>query len=171
MHLLQGKEHLAAVRAFDDRPNLQMKGVYILLFRITGDFSKCIGSLGKIQFEKGNYAYVGSAQSSLFPRLERHFSKKKKIRWHIDYLTSSKNIQIRRAIYSPADTKEFECLLGKDISKLSFSRPIHAFGSSDCEQACGSHLFMLKSNESQIIRSALHIKGKLHLHPQIFVRS
>jgi Uri superfamily endonuclease len=84
-----------------------MKGVYILLFSITRDFSKCIGSLGKIQFGRGNYAYVGSAQTSVFPRLERHFAKRKRVHWHIDYLTTSKDVNIKRAIYSLVDTKEF----------------------------------------------------------------
>ena len=142
-----------------------MKGVYILLFRITRNFSKCIGSLGKIQFNKGNYAYVGSAQSSLFPRLERHFSKKKKLHWHIDYLTSSKNIKIKRAIYSPVNAKEFECRLSQELAYLPLSKRIRSFGSSDCKHACESHLFMLKSNESQIIRSTVHIMRKLHLKP------
>ena len=83
-----------------------MKGVYILLFRISGDLSRRIGSLGRIHFQRGNYAYVGSAQSSLFPRLERHFAKKKKrLHWHIDYLTTSVS-GMKEAIYAATDTKE-----------------------------------------------------------------
>ena len=145
-----------------------MKGVYILLFRITRDFSKRIGSLGKIQFGKGNYAYVGSAQSSLFPRLERHFAKRKKLHWHIDHLTTSKNVNIKRAIYSPVDTKEFECLLVKELAELTFSSAIPSFGSTDCKHGCGSHLFMLKSNEGQVIRSTMYILRKLHLKPMTY---
>ncbi|MDG6994710.1 MAG: GIY-YIG nuclease family protein [Nitrososphaerota archaeon] len=142
-----------------------MKGVYVLLLQIPRVRSIHIGSLGVIRFENGYYAYVGSAQSSLFPRLERHFAKRKKLHWHIDYLTSSKNIKIERAIYSLSDTKEFECQLSKEIEALSFSRAITSFGSSDCKHACGSHLFMLKSSESQVIRSTIHILRKLHLKP------
>ena len=144
---------------------MQIKGVYILLFRIKRDFSKRVGSLGKIRFKKGNYVYVGSAQSSLFPRLERHFSKRKKLHWHIDYLTSSRNIKIRRAIYSPSDTREFECRLSKEMAALTFSKAIQHFGSSDCRHGCASHLFMLKSNEMEIIRSTIQIFRKLQLKP------
>lgn len=142
-----------------------MKGVYILLFKIRMDFSKCVGSLGRIQFERGNYAYIGSAQSSLFPRLERHFKKRKKLHWHIDYLTSSRNIEMKRAIYSFADSKNFECGLSHAVAALRFSRVIHSFGSSDCKHGCASHLFMLESNRSEVIHSILQILRKLDLNP------
>ena len=130
------------------------------------NFSKRIGSLGRIDFMKGYYAYVGSAQSYLFPRLERHFAKRKKhMHWHIDYLTSSRSISIKEAIYSSAVTKEFECRLAKEIADLTFSLAIPSFGSSDCKHACRSHLFLLKSNESQATRSTIQIFRKLQLRP------
>ena len=100
-----------------------MKGVYVLLLRVSKNFSKSVGSLGKMYLEKGNYAYVGSAQSSPFPRLERHYARRKKLHWHIDYLATSKNIEITRVIYSPADSKDFECRLSKRISELPFRKP------------------------------------------------
>jgi Uri superfamily endonuclease len=150
---------------FKSKRRCEMKGVYILLFRITRDLSKCVGSLGKIQFEKGNYAYVGSAQSSLFPRLERHYARRKKLHWHIDYLTTSKNIEIKRAICSPADSKEFECLLSRGISELPFSKAITYFGSSDCENGCKSHLFVVNSTLRHALTSIAHIYRKLHLKP------
>jgi len=37
-----------------------MKGIYILLIRISKNIQVKIGSLGKINFNKGIYAYVGS---------------------------------------------------------------------------------------------------------------
>ena len=160
---MQGKEHLTSVRGFDNRPSLQLNGVYILILRITKDLSKHVGSLGKIQFEKGNYAYVGSAQSSILARLERHFAKRKKLHWHIDYLTTSTNTKIKRAIYSLASSKDFECRLSKEFAGLTFSKAIHSFGSSDCKHSCGSHLFMLKSNENTVGRSTIQILRKLHL--------
>ncbi|MCL4519058.1 MAG: GIY-YIG nuclease family protein [Thaumarchaeota archaeon] len=165
MRRLQGKEPLTAVRGFDDRLNFHLKGVYILLFRITKDFSKHVGSLGKIQFEKGNYAYLGSAQSSVLARLERHFAKRKKMHWHIDYLTTSTNIKVKRAIYSLASSKDFECRLSKEFAGLTFSKAIHSFGSSDCKHGCGSHLFILKSNEDTVRRSTIQILRKFHLRP------
>lgn len=142
-----------------------MKGVYILFLRITKDFSKHVGNLGKMQFEKGNYAYVGSAQSSVLARLERHFVKRKKLHWHVDYLTTSTNIKVKSAIYSLASSKDLECRLSKEFAGLTFSKAIHSFGSSDCKHSCGSHLFMLKSNESTLRRSTIQILRTLHLRP------
>ena len=136
-----------------------------MLLRASKNFSKDIGSLGRIDFKKGYYAYVGSAQTSLFPRLERHFARRKKLHWHIDYLTSSKNIYIKRAIYSSANTKEFECRLSKELAELTFSSSIRSFGSSDCKHACELHLFLLESNESQPMHSIAQILRKLDLKP------
>ena len=139
-----------------------MKGVYILLFRITNDFSRSVGSLGRVHFEKGNYAYVGSAQSSLFPRLERHYAKKKKrLHWHIDYLTTSKNINIKGAVYSAADTKEIECRLSAMLSTLSFSKAVPSFGSTDCKYGCKSHLYILNVPWKHATSSIIEIYKKL----------
>lgn len=165
LHPLQEKESLTPIRAFGSRSNFHLKGVYILLFRITNDFSKNVGSLGKTEFEKGNYVYVGSAQSSVLARLERHFAKRKKLHWHIDYLTTSTRIKGKRAIYSLTSSKDFECRLSKELSGLTFSKAIRSFGSSDCKHGCGSHLFMLESNETKVIRSIIRILRKLHLRP------
>ncbi len=113
----------------------QVKGVYTLLFRITKDFSRTVGSLGRVHFENGNYAYVGSAQSSLFSRLERHYAKKKRVHWHIDYLTTSKNTRIKGAVYS-AGAKKMECKLSATLSSFPY---VASFRSTDCR--CRSRLF------------------------------
>ena len=142
-----------------------MKGVYILLFRITDDFSRSVGSLGRVHFEKGNYAYVGSAQSSLFPRLERHYARKKKMHWHIDFLTTSKYTRIKNAIYSAIDTKEVECRLSSMLSTHSSSKSVPSFGSSDCKYGCGSHLYVLDMPWKHVTSSIIEIYKKLGLVP------
>jgi sugar fermentation stimulation protein A len=142
-----------------------MKGVYILLFRITNDLSARVGSLGVIHFEKGNYAYVGSAQSSLFPRLERHYAKKKRVHWHIDYLTTSENTSINGVIYSATDRKEMECKLSAALSTLPFSKTVPSFGSTDCKHGCKSHLFMLKSTWKHATSSIIGIFETIGLSP------
>ena len=148
-----------------------MRGAYILLLRASKDFSKRIGSLGRMHFEKGNYVYVGSAQSSLFPRFERHYAKRKKrLHWHIDYLTTSKNFNVKRAVYSSTNRKEFECRLSSKVSELPFSKPILSFGSTDCKYGCKSHLFMLKSTEKQAIASIIQIYRELDLRPLVYQR-
>ncbi len=117
-----------------------MEGVYILLVNVERDIYLEIGRLGKIKFEKGNYAYVGSAQNNLGKRLERHFSSKKKIHWHIDYFLSNKSVKIGKAFFKNSGKKE-ECRIAKILSKNE--QPIKKFGCSDC--SCYSHLFRIKS--------------------------
>ncbi len=59
------------------------KGSYVLLLEVEKDFS-----IRNWRLERGLYCYVGSAwgPGGLRARLSRHFSPKKKLRWHIDYI-------------------------------------------------------------------------------------
>ncbi len=124
-----------------------------------------------MRFEKGKYAYVGSAQSSLFPRLERHYAKKKRhLHWHIDYLTTLENTNIKYAIYSTANSKEFECLLSKKLSMLNFSKAVPSFGSTDCRSGCISHLFILKMSWKHVASSITEVYKKLGLRPLLYRR-
>ena len=61
------------------------KGSYILLIKVNEEFS-----IKRWRFEEGIYCYVGSAWGTggLRARLNRHFSRKKRFRWHVDYLLS-----------------------------------------------------------------------------------
>jgi sugar fermentation stimulation protein A len=118
-----------------------------------------------VRFEKGNYGYAGSAQSSVFPRLERHYAKKKRVHWHIDYLTTSKNTSMKGAIYSAVDSKEIECRLSAMVSALSFSKPVLSFGSTDCKYGRKSHLFVLNASWKDVTFSIIEIYEKLGLIP------
>lgn len=93
-----------------------------------------VGALGKIKFQKGFYAYVGSALNNLEKRVQRHLRKKKKIHWHIDYLL--RKAKVREVIYASGEKRK-ECTIAKSLAK-NFSG-IKNFGSSDCH--CTSHLF------------------------------
>jgi Uri superfamily endonuclease len=97
-----------------------------------------IGKLGPLQFEAGTYGYCGSAMAGFRGRVGRHFSKDKKLRWHIDYLL--KMAQPVGAYLVPGG-KEMECALGSFLSELPGSKPVKGFGSSDC--SCSSHLFLI----------------------------
>ena len=56
-----------------------MKGYYCLIINLDNDSEIEIGKrLGKINFDKGYYVYVGSAMNSLEARLKRHLSDEKK---------------------------------------------------------------------------------------------
>lgn len=117
-----------------------MKGVYCLIIKVKIDIIQEIGSLGKIKFKKGDYVYIGSAQNNLEKRIKRHLSKKKKIKWHIDYLLKNIFVKIEKIFYKKAAKKE-ECEIASFLTK--FEEPIKNFGCSDCK--CKAHLFKLKS--------------------------
>jgi len=120
-----------------------MKGVYILLLNIDKNLQLKIGSLGRIKFDKGNYAYVGSAQNSLEKRIGRHIIKNKKKFWHIDYLLDNRLTKITKIFYKKSGKSE-ECRIANKLSKTKL--PIAKFGCSDC--SCKSHLFKIKSLDS-----------------------
>ena len=104
-----------------------------------------IGKLGKINFKKGNYVYVGSAMNSLNARINRHLSEEKKLHWHIDYLLKNQNSEIADIIYN-ISTKKIECELSREIS--SKCEGIAGFGCSDCN--CESHLYYFKNRNKAI---------------------
>ncbi len=61
-------------------------GGYVLLLRLKRRRRVAVGELGRIPFEPGHYLYAGSAMRGLTRRVERHLRRRKKMRWHIDYL-------------------------------------------------------------------------------------
>lgn len=113
-----------------------MKGCYILLIKLNESKTIEVGRLGKIEFKEGFYAYIGSGMNNVLKRVERHFKKDKKLRWHIDYLTVQADELY--ALIIPTDAK-IECELAKVFS-VNFEA-VEGFGCSDCR--CKSHLFYL----------------------------
>ena len=121
-----------------------MKGIYLLHILLRKDICIKVGALGKINFKKGNYIYVGSAQNNLEKRIHRHLSKNKKIHWHIDYFLNNKYTSIKNIFYKKASKKK-ECLTAKELNGF----PIKNFGCSDCK--CVSHLF--KINDLKFLKN------------------
>ena len=117
-----------------------MKGIYILLIKISKNMQEKIGSLGRIKFDKGIYAYVGSAQNGIEKRITRHKSEDKKIFWHIDYLLSNKFAKVMKVFYKESEKLE-ECKIASKLNETEFLIP--NFGCSDCD--CESHLFKIKN--------------------------
>ena len=62
-----------------------MKGIYLLLLQLDEFKWISIGRLGLRYFNKGFYAYVGSALNGIETRVNRYL-KRKKYHWPIDYL-------------------------------------------------------------------------------------
>ncbi len=114
------------------------KGIYVLVISISVDTRIDVGALGSIDFVKGLYAYVGSAQGDLEKRVQRHLRKAKQKFWHIDYLLDDDKVQVLKVFRKEAG-KPDECKVAKKINRKGF--PIKRFGSSDCK--CVSHLFRL----------------------------
>jgi adenylylsulfate kinase len=119
-----------------------MKGIYVLIISIRRDITVKIGALGPMTFQKGSYAYVGSAQNNLEERIARHLGKAQKKFWHIDYLLSNTKAVVQRVFTKEAGKPE-ECELAERIHRKGC--PIPDFGCSDCK--CESHLFKIERYE------------------------
>ena len=120
-----------------------MKGIYTLVIKLIEDKTVQVGALGDLDFEKGYYVYVGSAQNGLEARIDRHLSDEKKIHWHIDYLL--KESEIIKIYVSDGDREE-ECRVAEYFE--SSIDTVDDFGCSDCK--CVSHLFYSKNLEDLI---------------------
>jgi Uri superfamily endonuclease len=118
----------------------RVKGVYVLVISVNRDTEIGVGALGKVNFQRGLYAYVGSAQNNLEKRLERHLRKAKRKFWHIDYLLDSEGVQVVKLFYKKTGRSD-ECKIAEKIDLESV--PTDRFGSSDCK--CRSHLLKIKN--------------------------
>jgi sugar fermentation stimulation protein A len=114
-------------------------GCYQLIIEIKKSIKLQVGALGIVTFQSGYFVYTGSALKNLKQRVERHFRKEKKIKWHIDYLLDNKNVKIIDVKLHTSNNKE-ECQHNRKILELPGSWvPIKGFGSSDCRE-CPAHL-------------------------------
>ena len=149
-----------------------LKGTYTLIIFMKKSNRLRIGKLGAFIFLKGTYTYTGSALGtgalSLENRIKRHLRKDKKIKWHIDYLLNSSNVQIQAVIY--AETLEkFECKVSKEIEKLKVAQAlVRKFGASDCKEGCHAHLHYFALSPNQVQELIFKIYKKLGLKPKLF---
>ena len=116
-----------------------MKGIYLLIIRVSKPVSVRVGALGVLHFPKGYYIYVGSAQNSLKNRIERHLRKDKRKHWHIDYLLEHGEV-VRMLVY-PNLAKSWEERIARILENHFL--PIPGFGCSDTNSS--SHLFLLEN--------------------------
>ena len=143
-----------------------MKGVYCLLFFLDRDRRIRVGALGAIDFPRGIYAYVGSAQSGVGKRVGRHTRREKKMRWHIDYLLEC--AEIVSSIVVPTERKEDECEITTALLQLEGSKVVApGFGSSDC--VCTSHLIFF--GDEDLERVAEDVAMSVSLLPCAYPRS
>jgi Uri superfamily endonuclease len=122
------------------------KGAYILILDMPRTKIR-IGALGTVDLREGSYCYVGSAMNGLDQRIGRHLSKEKKIRWHIDNLTT---VCCEIEAYETVQPLT-ECDLGRIVQRNGGSGAVKGFGCSDCK--CQTHLFLLDEGSKERIRS------------------
>jgi sugar fermentation stimulation protein A len=122
------------------RFHLTAGGAYLLIMEIQQNLSLVPGSLALTNIRKGFYVYTGSAMRNLESRINRHKRKRKKVRWHIDYLSPLASKVTAIAFRS---AHRLECDLAQQLKALSDERVL-GFGCSDC--SCDSHLFYFKQS-------------------------
>ncbi|MFZ5571809.1 MAG: GIY-YIG nuclease family protein [Thermodesulfobacteriota bacterium] len=117
--------------------SVHSKGTYILILQLENDQRIRIGRLGRFEFQKGWYAYVGSAfgPGGLTARIGHHLKKAVKPHWHIDYLRKSTEI---REVWVCEQERWEHTIAGLLLKLEGASVPAPGFGSSDCR--CQSHL-------------------------------
>jgi len=117
-------------------------GTYALVLKSEKKQTAKIGKLGRLPIFPGWYIYVGSAlgPGGLHTRICRHTKKRKKFRWHIDYLRFKLNLV---AVWYTKNSKKMECEWSGIFQLQEGSTPIPKFGSSDCK--CNSHLFFFEN--------------------------
>ncbi len=118
----------------NDFPVEPAKGSYLLLIDLAEEQTITVGSLGAVHFQRGYYAYVGSALGGFKSRLNRHMRKDKTPKWHIDYLLQKVTL---KSIIICETEERVECAIAVALRRQFESIP--RFGSSDCK--CPSHLF------------------------------
>ena len=116
-------------------------GVYALVIQGPRKMTIRIGRLGRVEFTRGVYVYIGSALNSLEGRVSRHFRKMKRKHWHIDYLLGRSGVRLIGVSTRPT-VRRLECTMSRAVQGRSLSS-IRGFGCSDC--SCDSHLHYLKN--------------------------
>ena len=112
--------------------------LYVILTYVPCRTTVAVGSLGPVAFERGWYAYVGSATRARRARVARHLVTAKPLRWHADYLFAA--FPARRAWF--VDGAAGECELAHALAALpGAARRPRRFGAGDCR--CAGHLVRL----------------------------
>ncbi|MHA2424818.1 MAG: GIY-YIG nuclease family protein [Candidatus Thorarchaeota archaeon] len=128
-----------------------MLGTYCLIISVSSVQTVDTTALGILEFAKGYWIYVGSAQGSgstnLSNRLKRHFRSEKTIHWHIDHLLDT-DAKLIEAVWAES-SGDFECSIAQVLEgKTDFIWGPKGFGSSDCTRSCHSHMLYYQGEGS-----------------------
>jgi Uri superfamily endonuclease len=118
-------------------------GSYLIALEIERDIVVAIGARGRCALPRGFYLYAGNARRGLQARIERHLRPVKKKRWHIDYLTSRREVRpLTALVFTERDVDE--CHLIAQLLRIpGAGAPVPGFGASDCRRRCPAHLVRL----------------------------
>ncbi len=112
-----------------------MKGSYLLVIKLDDD-RKIKTKAREFSLKEGYYVYVGSAMNSLEKRVKRHFSREKRLHWHIDYLL--KEAELLRAYLIPSEER-LEERLSLEVAK--HGEPVDGFGAGDVKVSTNLYRF------------------------------
>jgi len=120
---------------------------YVLLIHCPNNIVMRVGSLGETSLCRGMYLYVGSANiRNPITRVIRHFSKGKKMHWHVDYLTEKCVPFLASLCFGRGEDYLYDLLVSLDEVKPA----VLGFGSSD-KVLHKTHLFKLLTEDSTAI--------------------
>lgn len=141
----------------------------MLVLRFLRDVVVKVGSLGDVLFRFGYYGYVGSGMgrgvSSLFGRVRRHLSRSKLLFWHIDYVTSLNDVKVVAVFFTESSTR-LEHVVSKAL-KAAGAVEVKGFGSSDCDEKCGSHMFFIGNSQEEAFSTVFKAFKKLGVEPKV----
>jgi len=120
-------------------------GTYVLAVTLGEAATIEVGALGERAFDRGTYAYVGSAFGpGGFSRVDRHrelaAGERDARHWHIDYVLGHPAASLATVVKYPE--LDVECALASSLP----GDPVPGFGASDCD--CGSHLLRAPGRET-----------------------
>ncbi|MEB3860754.1 MAG: DUF123 domain-containing protein [Desulfurococcales archaeon] len=118
-------------------------GYYILLLCIEESLNVEYGGRSTV-LEPGLYAYIGSALNSLEARVRRHLSPVKRIRWHIDKVTSSPHARPVKVLACRTRARGLEACIVSRLTAKGYNGPPR-FGSTD-DPRSPTHLLKLSTN-------------------------
>ncbi|BAA29718.1 139aa long hypothetical protein [Pyrococcus horikoshii OT3] len=137
-----------------------MKGSYLLVIFLDKD-EVVRTKAREFELTRGYYVYVGSGMNSLEKRVLRHFSRRKKLHWHIDYLLE-KAILLRA--YLIPSNERLEERISLEIGK--YGTPVEGFGSSDLKVKSNLYRFNVEPDEVIIrVLKKLGLKWVLTFSP------
>jgi len=136
-----------------------------LVLRLAKPFRRVVGSLGLVKLAPGVYVYVGSARGpgGLYARIKRHASKEKRLRWHIDYITTFEGARIISAVFAGTED-DVETVLSEELARLGMVPTVEGFGCSD--KPSKTHLLLCPYDESACVDLCVKAFRNLGLEPR-----